>query len=163
LGRKLLSRGLDRRIIALVWIGGGLLMAVVYAIGPQHFLAACEAFIVSAVRFVDDLVATLMWRAFEVMRAAAIALYAVFVVLAVLAMRRGLRAGGMLVGVSLVFLLLVRTDWYDPGTKWLAAAVLTAVAAAVTTKRLLYAPPPRDPANPWGAAYRRKDESSSVR
>ena len=28
--------------------------------------------------------------------------------------------------ISLVFLLLVRTDWYDPGTKWLAAALLPA-------------------------------------
>jgi hypothetical protein len=146
---------LDRRVIALVWICGIALMAAVYAIGPQHFLATCEAFIVAAAHFVDDLIATLMWRAFEVTRAAAIAFYAVFVVLAVLAMRRGLRVSGMLVGVSLVFLLLVRTDWYDPGTKWLAAALLTAVAAGVTTKRLLYAPPPRDPARPWGAAYRR--------
>ena len=153
----------DRRTIALVWIGGAVLMVAVYAIGPQQFLAACEAFVSGVFRFIDEVAATLMWRAFEVLRAAAIALYAVFVVLSVLAMRRGLRAGGMLVGVSLVFLLLVRTDWYDPGTKWLAAAVLTAVAAGVTTKRLLYARPPRDPANPWGAAYRRKDESSSVR
>jgi hypothetical protein len=156
-GGAVLSRALDRRIIALVWIGGGVLMAAVYLIGPQHFLAACEAFIADTARFIDDLAVTLMWRAFEVMRAAAIALYAVFVVLAVLAMQRGLRAGGMLLGVSLVFLLLVRTDWYDPGTKWLAAAVLAAVAAGVTTKRLLYAAPPRDPADPWGAVYRRKD------
>ncbi len=94
-----------------------------------------------------------MWRAFEVMRAAAIALYAVFVVLSLLAMRRGLRAGGMLIGITAVFLLLVRTDWYDPETKWLAALLLTAVAAGVTTKRLLYAPPLRGPGNPWGAAY----------
>ena len=61
-------------------------------------------------------------------RAAAISLYVVFVVLAVLAVRRCLRVGGMLVGVTVVFLLLVRTDWYDPGTKWLAAALLTAIA-----------------------------------
>jgi hypothetical protein len=148
---------LDRRIIALVWIGGVVLMVGVYAIGPQHFLAACEAFIADAARFINDLAATLMWRAFEVMRAAAIALYVVFVVLSVLALQRGLRVGGMLVGVSLVFLLLVRTDWYDPGTKWLAAAVLTAVAAGVTTKRLLYPPSPRDRRDPWGATYRGGD------
>jgi hypothetical protein len=152
---------LDRRIIALVWIGGIVLMAAVYAIGPQNFLAACEAYIVAAARFVDELIATLMWRAFEVMRAAAIALYAVFVVLAVLAMRRRLRVGGMLVGVSIVFLLLVRTDWYDPGTKWLAAALVAAVAAGVTTKRLLHAPPPRDPGGPWGAAYRGNQQTRS--
>ena len=141
---------MDRRIIGLVWIGGVLLMAAVYAIGPQHFLAECEAFVRAMAQVIDDLLTTLMWRAFEVMRAAAIALYAVFLVLSALGIRRGLRVGGMLVGVSIVFLLLVRTDWYDPATKWLAAALVAAVAAAVTTRRLLHVPPSRDPAHPWG-------------
>jgi hypothetical protein len=141
---------MDRRLIGLVWIGGLLLMAAVYAIGPQNFLAECEAFIRAFGQFVDELITTLMWRAFEVLRAAAIALYAVFLVLSVLGMRRGLRIGGMLLGVSIVFLLLVRTDWYDPGTRWLAAALVAAVAAVVTTRRLLQAEPPRDPAHPWG-------------
>ena len=49
---------------------------------PQHFLAVCEALITTAARFINDLAATLIWRAFEVMRAAAIALYAVFMALA---------------------------------------------------------------------------------
>jgi hypothetical protein len=145
---------LDRRIVGLVWLGGIVLMAAIYAIGPQQFLAACEAIIMNAARVLDDLAATLMWRTFEVMRAAAIALYAVFLVLAVLAMQRGLRVGGMLVVVSIVFLLLVRTNWYDPATKWLAAALLTAVAAGVMTRRLLHGPPVRHPANPWGPVYR---------
>jgi hypothetical protein len=57
----------------------------------------------------------------------------------------------MLVGVSIVFLLLVRTEWYDPATKWPAAALVSTVAAAVTTRRLLHVPPARDPANPWGS------------
>jgi hypothetical protein len=156
-GRAVLSRALDRRLIALVWICGFMLMAAVYAIGPQHFLATCEALIAATARFLGELSATLMWRAFEVTRAAAIALYAVFVVLAVLAARRGLRIGGMLVGVTLVFLLLVRTDWYDPGTKWLAAALLTAVAAGMATKLLLYPPPSRHSARSWGSAYRGND------
>ena len=145
---------MDRRVIALVWIGGAALMAAIYVIGSQQFLAACESFLLAVARFLNDLTAMLVWRAFEVMRAAAIALYAVFVVLAVLAMHRGLRAGGMLLGVSLVFVLLVRTEWYDLGTKWLAATLLTAIAAAVITKRLLHVPPPRDPANPWGIGSR---------
>ena len=72
---------MDRRVIALVWVGGIVLAAAVYAIGPQQFLAACEAAIASAVRFLDEMIATLMWRAFEVLRAAAIALYVVFVCL----------------------------------------------------------------------------------
>ena len=43
----------------------------------------------------------------------------------------------------------------------LAAALLTAIAAGVTTKRLLYTPPSRDPARSWGAAYRGDDAKSS--
>ena len=146
---------LDRRIIALVWVGGAVLMAAVYAIGPQHFLANCEALILTAARFFNDLTAMLMRRALEAVRAAAIAFYAIFLVLTVLAMQRGLRLGGMLIGVSIVFLLLVRTDWYDAGPKWLAAALLTLAAASATTRRLLYIGSSRDPAAPWGAAYRR--------
>jgi len=141
---------LDRKVIGLVWIGGVVLMAAVYAIGPQNFLAECEALVRSLAHLIDDLLTTLMWRAFEVMRAAAIALYVVFLVLSLLGFRRGPQTGGMLVGVSLVFLLLVRTDWYDPASKWLAAALVAAVAAAVTTRRLLHAPPSRNPADPWG-------------
>ncbi len=59
-----------------------------------------------------------MQRAFDVVRAAAIALYVVFVVLALLAGHRGLRSGGALFVVTVVFALLVGTDWYEPGTKW---------------------------------------------
>ena len=73
-----------------------------------------------------------------------------------------MRLGGMLVGVSIVFALLVRTNWYDPGTKWLAAALLAAIAAGVTTRRLLHTPAPRDTTLPWGAAYRHDDRRGSA-
>jgi hypothetical protein len=66
------------------------------------------------------------------------------------------------VGVSIVFALLVRTDWYDPGTKWFAAALLTAIAAGVTTRRLLHATSPRDPTNPWGARFGGKNQKGSA-
>jgi hypothetical protein len=145
---------MDRRIIALIWLGGIVLMVAIYAIGPQHFIAACEQFIADAVWWLNNFVDTLMRRAFEVVRAAAIAMYVVFVVLAVMAMRRGQRTGGMLLVVSVVFLLLVRTDWYGSDTRWFAAAVLTTVGAAVVTKRLIHAPQPRNPADPWGMALR---------
>src|SRR5262249_43338485 len=137
LGRAVLRHRLDRRLIGLIWIGGIVLMAAGDAIGPQDFLAGFEGGGPAGAQFLDDLAATLMWRAFEVMRAAAIALYTVFVVLSVLGMQRGLRLGGMLLGISIVFLLLVRTGWFDPGTKWLAALLLAAFSAAVTTRRLL--------------------------
>ena len=145
---------MDRRHLALIWVGGIALMVVIYAVGPQHFVATCEQFIASAMWWLGNLIDTSMTRAFEVVRAAAIAMYVVFVVLAVLAIRRGLRTGGMLLVVSAVFLLLVRTDWYGSDTRWFAAAVLTTVGAAVLTKRLIHAPAPRGPADPWGMALR---------
>jgi hypothetical protein len=145
----------DRRTITLIWLGGVVLMVAIYTIGPEHFIATCEQFIADMMTWLGDLIDTLMLRAFEVVRAAAIAMYVVFVVLAVLAMRRGLRTGGMLVVVSIVFLLLVRTSWYGSNTRWFAAAVVTAVAALVLTQRLLHAPRSRGPGDPWGMGWRR--------
>jgi hypothetical protein len=144
---------LDRRTIGLVWLGGIVLMAVLYVIGPQHVIQACEDAITRVLWFVGDIVDTLMSRAFDAVRAAAIALYVVFVVLAALASRRGLRVGGAVVVATLLFLLLVRTNWYEPGTKWLSAAIVAAVAAGVMTSRLMRSSPgARDPARPWGDA-----------
>ena len=153
---------MDRKIIALIWLGGIVLMAAIYAVGPQHFIAVCEQFIADVMWWLGGLIDTLMVRAFEVVRAAAIAMYVVFVVLALMAMQRGQRVGGMAVVVSVVFLLLVRTDWYGPDTRWFAAAVLTTVAAAVLTRRLIGAPRPRDPADPWGIALRGGDSRSGA-
>ena len=79
--------------------------------------------------FVGDLIEALSTRAFDAVRAAAIALYVVFVVLAILARRGGHRSGGALFIVSALFLLLVGTHWYQPGTKWFSAAVLAGVGA----------------------------------
>ena len=146
---------MDRKTIGLIWLGGIGLMLALYAIGPQHFIAVCEQFVADAVTWLSDLIESLMLRAFEVVRAAAIALYVVFVVLSVLAMQRGMRAGGALVVVSVVFLLLVRTSWYGADEKWFAAAVLAAVAAGMLTRRLIVGPPTRDPADPWGMGTRR--------
>ena len=147
---------MDRKTIGMVWLGGVVLMAVLYAIGPQHFIQICEEFITRVFWFVGDIIDTLTSRAFDVVRAAAIAFYAVFVVLAVMAYRRGLHIGGTLVVVSVLFLLLVRTHWYDPGTKWLAAAIVAAVAASVVTNRLVHSSSGgRDPRRPWGDAIDR--------
>jgi hypothetical protein len=144
---------LDRKTIGLVWIGGIVLMAALYWIGPQDFIQACEAFVTRLWWFLADLIDTLAARAFDALRAAAIALYAVFLVLTVLAHRRRLHGGGAWFIVTVLFLLLVGTRWYDPGTRWFAAAVLAGVGAGVMTGRLLHPPPmPRDPRYPWGQA-----------
>lgn len=144
---------MDRRTIGLIWIGGIALMVVLYLIGPQDFIAACEDYLSRLWWFLGDLIENLSARAFNALRAAAIALYVVFVVLAILARRRGLRSGGAFFVVSALFLLLVGTRWYEPGTKWFSAAVLAGVGAAVMTGRLLHPPHlPRDPHDPWGTS-----------
>jgi peptidoglycan/LPS O-acetylase OafA/YrhL len=85
-------------------------------------------------------------------RAAAIALYVVFVVLALLAGHRGLRSGAALFVITLVFLMLVGTHWYEPGTKWFSAAVLAGVGAGMMTSRLMRPPSRwRDLRDPWRA------------
>ncbi len=143
---------MNRTTIGLIWLGGLGLMLLLYAIGPQHFLAACQAFFVHLWLGLDRLMAVLAYKALDAVRAAAIALYVVFVALAVLARRHGMRSGGTLMMVSVLFLILVQTDWYDPGTKWLAAAVVAGVGAAMMTGRLLRPPPPPpgEPGSPWG-------------
>jgi hypothetical protein len=143
----------DRRKIGLIWVGGIVLMVALYLVGPQDFIRTCEEFVSRFWWFIGDLIETLSARAFDAVRAAAIALYVVFVVLAIMARRSGHRGGGALFIVTALFLLLVETRWYEPGTKWFSAAVLAGVGAAVMTARLLHPPPmPRDPRNPWGAS-----------
>jgi hypothetical protein len=80
-------------------------------------------------------------------RAAAIGLYFVFVVLGVLVSRRGGRSRAALIAVSLVFFGLV---WHSAGdgfgvhTRWMAALLLTALAALSMTRRLVQPNP-----SPW--------------
>jgi uncharacterized membrane protein YoaK (UPF0700 family) len=142
---------MDRRTIAAIWLGGAVLMVALYVIGPSHFIEECEALFTQFWSFVGDLIEALMQRAFDAVRAAAIALYVVFVVLALLAGHRGIRSGGALFVVTVLFVLLVGTQWYEPATKWFSAAMLAGVGAAVMTGRLMRPPPlRRDPRDPWG-------------
>ena len=65
-----------------------------------------------------------------------LALYAVFCVLCLLAIRRGNRGRAALVLVSVVFLSLVGLDDGAPGERrWAEALLLAAVAALVMTRR----------------------------
>jgi hypothetical protein len=142
----------DQRRIAAIWCGGIALMIVLYVVGPQHFIESCERFFGQFWSFIGDLIDALMERAFDAVRAAAIALYVVFVVLALMAGHRGIRSGGALFTVTIVLLLLVGTNWYAPATRWFSAAAIAGAGALVMTGRLLR--PPRDPRNPWGIAGR---------
>ena len=56
---------MDRRTIGLIWIGGIVLMVVLYLIGPQDFIRTCEAFVANVWSFIGDLIDALSVRAFE--------------------------------------------------------------------------------------------------
>ena len=144
---------MNRTTIGLIWLGGIVLMLALYAVGPLHFIANLETFLLNAWDVMDRVLATLAYKALDAVRAAAIALYVVFVVLAVLAHRQGLRAEGTLVTISIVFLILAGTDWYEPGPRWTAAALLAGLGAVMMTSRLLsprLPPPSRGSRGPWG-------------
>ena len=151
---------MNRNTILLIWLGGAVLAALLYVVGPQNVLAfyfdVLEA-LEAATRAIID---ALTIRALDALRAVALALYVVFVVLAVMARRRGLRVGATLVVATILFLLLIGTSWYNHGMRWLIAAVLAGVGAVTMSARLLHPPPPgppprfRDPRDPWGMGGR---------
>jgi hypothetical protein len=137
-----------RQTIGLIWIGGILLALALYVVGPDRFLDACLDLIDQVAFAFHTLMFTLGRQAFNVVRALAIAIFIVFLLLAFLAARRGLRASWALVVVSAAFLVLVwRPEAVAPAPigRWFAALILATVAAVVMTQRLLTAPPPRGP------------------
>jgi hypothetical protein len=134
--------------VALVWLGGVLLAAALYVVGPDRFIASCLDAFDTLQDALQTLALVLGARAYDVLRALAIALYIVFLVLALMAARRGFRAVGPLVVVSILFLALVWRPFSDrpPGSlHWLAALAVVTVAAAGMTRQLVGPPP----GGPW--------------
>ncbi|HEY0184945.1 MAG TPA: hypothetical protein VGC09_19260 [Rhodopila sp.] len=143
----------------MIWIGGLLLAVALYLIGPERFFDTCLDLLDGIDTALRNVVAMLGVQAYSVVRALAIAIFVVFVVLAFLASQRGRRGIGALVIVTAVFLILV---WhpYDafpaPLSRWIAALVLVIVGALVMTQRLMPppfrrdGPPPYPPGSPPG-------------
>jgi hypothetical protein len=140
--------------IGAIWLFGLVLAAALYAVGPDRFVQAGLDLADHAQAAMADLAAALTVGAFELMRALAIALFVVFLVLGVLAAQRGIRSRRALVLVSVLFLACVfdRSGAYGAaGGHWLGAFALAAVGAAVMTRRLIH-PAPRDlPRDPWAS------------
>lgn len=125
---------MGRNTVALVWLGGIVLAALVYVAGPGHFITATVAGLDHAIWAFERWVGFVATQAFDVVRAAAIALFAVFLVLGILAGQRG-RGGGM-VGVTVLFLALVGLGGYQSRFCWLAALVIAGAGALNMTRRL---------------------------
>ncbi|MBS0641229.1 MAG: hypothetical protein JSS43_15250 [Proteobacteria bacterium] len=127
-----------------IWVGGLILAAVIYLVGPDQFLDT----VLNTLDAIDTafrrLFITLGLQVFSVVRALAIALYIVFVVLAIMSASRGRRGVGALIVVTIIFALLVWRPYADypaPVGRWIIAFALVLVAAMIMTQRLLAGPP----------------------
>jgi hypothetical protein len=147
-----------RESLAVIWVGGLILAVLIYVVGPDRFLDT----VLNALDALDfgfrTLIQTLGMQIYGVVRALAIALYVVFVVLALLASSRGRHGIGAIIVVTLLFAMLVwRPYAYDPAPpgRWIVAFALMLVSAIIMTQRLMRAPhdgrwipfqqPPRPP------------------
>ena len=128
--------------VMLAWALGLVLAAAIYLVGPNQFMFRVLDTLHMIGWRLSEFVADLSVMAVDLVRALAIGLFVTFVVLAVAVARRGGRARGALVVVSLLFLALV-SDGSDPAagnTRWTAALVLSGIGAAIMTGRLRHTP-----------------------
>ncbi len=131
---------MQRNTIGLVWLIGILLTLGLYATGPDRFLHASFDLLLRTQDFLQAVIVGFTVEAFQWVRALAIGLFAVFVVLGFLAVRRGLRARAALVTVTALFLALLYPAMdgaYVPASRWSGAFLLASVGALVMTRRLL--------------------------
>lgn len=150
---------MSRNGIALVWLGGILLTVLLYLAGPGHFINAALAALGHAQWVIGDAIAYLSAQTFDLVRAAAIALFAVFLVLGALASQRGVGRGGGMVGISVLFVVLITIGGYESRLCWFAALVVAGAGAVGMTQRLL-----RPPAHaPWRSAEHRRDGEARSR
>jgi hypothetical protein len=133
----------SRNVVAVAWLAGIVLAALVYVAGPDRLVLAIVDAGEATRLLLQDLARNLTLASFELVRALAIGLFATFAVLAVAAVRRGHKGRGALVMVSAVFMLLVWDQGgYESASRWVGALVLAAVGAVVMTSRLTAAPQP---------------------
>lgn len=147
---------MNRNLVALTWLGGIAFAALLYVTGPGHFIGAAFGAIDQAEWAIGNAIAFLSAQTFDLVRAAAIALFAVFLVLGALARHRGAGQGGGLVGLSVLFVVLIALGGYQSRVCWFAALLVAAAGALSMTQRLLV-PVQR---GPWRAGrYRPEGEA----
>jgi hypothetical protein len=132
----------------MIWVGGAVLAALIYAIGPDRFLDACLNLFDTIDAAFRHLAFILGAQAFSVVRAVTIAFYIVFGILAFLSAQRGMGGIGGLVVLTFIALLLVWRPYVDPApiSHWLVVLALVLVGAVTMTQRLTA--PPRRPMPP---------------
>jgi len=136
----------QRNTIGLVWLIGALLALGAYVIGPDRFLHVSFAVLLDLQATFLAFLAGITIKAFELIRALAIGLFVVFLVLGLIAAQRGLRARAALVTITVLYLALLYPAIYGDyvtGGHWMGAFVLAGVGAVVMTRRLVSATPPQ--------------------
>ena len=140
-----------RNSIGLIWAGGLILAVLFYLVGPDRFLQRAIDALDRLNYTFHAFVLSLGVEAYDVVHALALAMLVVFIVLGLMASRRGLHTGWALIVLPVVFLILVwRPFAYGPAPigRWIAALVLAFVGAVAATRRLT-APPSQS--GPWAA------------
>ncbi len=123
--------------MAIVWVVGIVITVLIYLAGPEYFFYWLFDLIERGWAAMELAVRNLSRSAFNLLRAATIGLFVVFVALTVMVIRAGRRGRAALVLVTGMFLFLVwHRGGYVPNTSWFAALVLVAVGSAVMTQRL---------------------------
>jgi hypothetical protein len=133
--------------VVVAWAVGIGLAVLAYAVGPQHFLFRVLDWFHFAAWRLGEIIADLSRFGLDLVRALAIGLYATFLILGVAVLRRGGRARGALIVVTLLFAILVGNDDFvtDSNGRWAAALALSTAGALVMTSRLRHSgmPVPR--------------------
>lgn len=140
-----------RNTIATVWVGGAVLAVVLYAIGPWDVVHNLWLSVDRLQYVIGNSLGVLFNQGFDFVHAVALALFAVFLVLAMLGSQRGMRGGGVL-GTSALFVGLVAIGGYESRLCWLAALLVALTGAVHMTQRLLTGPA----RSPWTEQDRRR-------
>ena len=124
--------------MTIVWVIGAVVTVLVYLAGPEHFFYWLFAMIEDASFALRQAIANLSASAFNLLRAAAVGLFVVFVALSLMVIHAGGRGRGALLVIGGLFLLLVAKDrYYDVGNaRWVAALILAGIGAGIMTRRL---------------------------
>ena len=123
--------------VSLIWLVGLVLAVLFYLLDPTLLAGRLGEGLTWLSSRVDLVFAQLTFAAADAVRAAALAFYAVFCILALLVIGRGGRGRAALVLVSIAFVLLVGWDDTAPGERrWGEALLLAGVGALVMTRRV---------------------------
>lgn len=126
--------------VALVWIGGLALAAVLYLVGTDRFWFQILNTLHLAGYWVGEIIADLSGLTVELVRALALGVFATFVALCWLVARRGAAVRGTGLLVALLFLVLAGSggDGISDGAggaRWAGALLVAGFGAAVMTRR----------------------------